>query len=714
MPALSIQPTYPILTDIDGQPLENGFVWVGAANLDPQANPITAYWDAALTQVAKQPVRTRGGYPANNGTPGRLYVNVSTSYSIRVQNKNGSLVYSAPTATERQIAGNVSYTPGANSLLTATTVQAALDQVSDDEDGSSYVGFLQAGTGAVATTVQAKLRESVSVKDFGAVGDGAADDTVAIQAALTAGAGKGVFFPAGSYSISADLSVPAGTYVYAHGSSATVTQSTAGENAFTFAGDNVTIDGLFIVGPNSGLGSAVRADAVANPTVVNCKIRNWLYGIQVRGCQNTEIKANRLWGGTYNATSSSDIIVFGSSAAESNRTIISGNFCLSNTDNGINVDTNSGDRHTIISENIVSTCDDNGVAERSDADNYRRNGIIVGYNGNANSRAVISNNIVRNAPYSGIYTQGAVLPAGDVVISGNLVSRCGWGTKYPSDASIRAGILIASGGQDSITGNTLVDCSTAAIKYAPDFGRDLTNGHRPVISGNMVSRTTGIGIFLTNRPFGVQVCANRIINSTTESIYFQPSNNPSDIGNVLIDGNHIDTTSTSGGIVFDAVYSTTYTNKISNNKILGADKVTTGVFNSGVYARGDVKVSGNNIQTFYRGIIFDESDSVLNTSWTCNGNFLENCEIGISGGQGTGTRVAQGNQFHSVTTRVTGCYEGAIVSARLHVVGAAAPTTGAWGQGDYMKQATPSFGQPKGWYCTVTGSPGTWVSEGTL
>ncbi len=46
----------------------------------------------------------------------------------------------------------------------------------------------------------AKLRDVVSVKIFGAVGDGVADDTAAVQAALNTG--KAVYFPDGTYAAS--------------------------------------------------------------------------------------------------------------------------------------------------------------------------------------------------------------------------------------------------------------------------------------------------------------------------------------------------------------------------------------------------------------------------------------------------------------------------------------------------------------------------------
>lgn len=213
MSALSVNPPYPIFTDSDGTPLDNGNIYIGLPNLNPEVNLVQVFWDADLTQPAAQPVKTLAGYPSRQGTPARLYIN-GNDFSITVRNKKGKVVYTALKSTEVYSAANVSADDGSPGSLW-TTVQGFINYVMSPL-GTSILGFLQAGAGAVLRNLQSKVRETqISVKDFGAVGDGVANDTEAIvnaiaHAATAVGGSQGavVYFPTGTYLIGSKIVLP--------------------------------------------------------------------------------------------------------------------------------------------------------------------------------------------------------------------------------------------------------------------------------------------------------------------------------------------------------------------------------------------------------------------------------------------------------------------------------------------------------------------------
>lgn len=95
--------------------------------------------------------------------------------------------------------GQPQATPPADGSAVSLAMQLA------DDGGASLVGFLQQGAGAVARDVRSKLRESVSVKDFGAIGNGVVDDTTAIRAALAAA--THIYFPPGKYRVTETLTI---------------------------------------------------------------------------------------------------------------------------------------------------------------------------------------------------------------------------------------------------------------------------------------------------------------------------------------------------------------------------------------------------------------------------------------------------------------------------------------------------------------------------
>lgn len=126
MPALQVQTPLTVLQDRDGQPLDNGFIFVGVENLNPQTNPIIVYADPTLTIIVPQPLRTLAGYIYVNGTPAQIFV-AETNYSLRVLDKNANTVFNASSKFNPNLTA-VTQSFGNNTTLIATTafVQSAV------------------------------------------------------------------------------------------------------------------------------------------------------------------------------------------------------------------------------------------------------------------------------------------------------------------------------------------------------------------------------------------------------------------------------------------------------------------------------------------------------------------------------------------------------------------------------------------------------------
>jgi hypothetical protein len=293
MALIQLAPPYPVFTDKNGDPLDNGYLYFGVVDLNPETNPIQVYYDSTFTQPVAQPIRTSNGYPMRNGAPALIFA--GSQFSVTVRDKNSDLVIYSPVgygvsiparllvllwfritlgdgvttafgmgaspssenATNVFIDGvyqNKSTYSISGSTLTfseAPPLYSAIEIVSNQTaivggTDAGLVTYNEGGLGAVTRTVQSRLRDFVSVKDFGAVGDGVTDDTAAIQAALDSGA-KLILLPRGDYKITSTLTIP--TSVILRGDGINNTQISNDSNTFAFTLTNCIgsgIEGIYI------------------------------------------------------------------------------------------------------------------------------------------------------------------------------------------------------------------------------------------------------------------------------------------------------------------------------------------------------------------------------------------------------------------------------------------------------------------------------------
>ena len=173
--------------DANGNPLVGGKLYSYAAGT---STPLATYTGNTTTTANTNPVILN--------SRGEAGVWLSSSYyKLKLTDSNDVEIWT------------VDNVGGFATMADLTAAIAALTASLASSSGSSMIGFIQAGTSAVATTAQAKMRETISVKDFGAVGDDVADDTTKIQAAINYAntIGGDVYFPAGIYKITNGLTI---------------------------------------------------------------------------------------------------------------------------------------------------------------------------------------------------------------------------------------------------------------------------------------------------------------------------------------------------------------------------------------------------------------------------------------------------------------------------------------------------------------------------
>lgn len=170
---------------------------------------------------------------------------------------------------------------------------------------SNLVIYNQGSTGAVNRTVTSKLQESISVKDFGAVGDGSTNDSVAIQNAIKYAFTNKVnlLFPKATYAIGTTLLIPQNFDATFTGQNPIVTID-GGDSIFKMLSDITLFESAYynsgVLTSNFGtaydshysLAIILQNFSVITPTGLQIvqpvlKIQDWHYGCVIRNIKSS-------------------------------------------------------------------------------------------------------------------------------------------------------------------------------------------------------------------------------------------------------------------------------------------------------------------------------------------------------------------------------------------------------------------------------------------
>ena len=360
----------------------------------------------------------------------------------------------------------------------------------------------------------------VNVKDFGAVGDGVTDDTIAIQTAVNVGGT--IFFPNGVYITTTAIALKSGTTIKGVFGKSIIkpTYAVTGTNIFDgscfinenfeaneLTDSNIVVDSMMFDFTNRQPNGAFQRVGVFMRYVENVKVTKCqqITGGDLVGymfCKNTETTSNIAYetnNCAYDHWASSGNIIVTNNIV--NNVTNAPNQCIQVTGDDTDVYTtdllNSGTcDKIIIANNIIN------VLRKT-----TNSGIILN---NLESlptinEIIVNSNYVKGADF-GIVVQGKV---NNFSITSNIITDIETQsillfTSYPSDTDTYPSDFI-------ISNNKIKDAVTNCI--------DIVQGIDGIISGNKVSGTLhNIGINLRTQSSDIVVEGNKISSGTTSKI----------------------------------------------------------------------------------------------------------------------------------------------------------------------------------------------------
>lgn len=527
---------YQFIAGLDGDALDAGYIYYGEPNKDPIQYPKAVYFDENLTIPAPQPLRTVNGYVVRNGSPAFLFAN--SNYSILVLDAFQRQVYSV---ADFMLIGNASPVVGSDVDKIVSSIaelraldktkwqtafatgyyvpadggggmywQDASDTTSPDNGGSIIVAADGARWKLVNTSV-------MYPEQFGAKGDGVANDTAFLQAWLNAlpnktGRMRGVTYLSAQVSTPGNVKiegVPGVTVIKAIGSLGTNSvfkNATQSGSVDTYPNQNISIDGVIFDGSNLATRPAelVSFSKVQHLRMSRCGVRNVGYiGMAIGGSRDVEIETTEFTGcGDPAVTAEGGPALWLGAAGDGSNSFdlrVTKNYFHDNQWSGMY---GSGLRRLIFSGNNLT--------------NNRESSVFI--NSTA-SEVTLADNIVDGAVKKNISASGFELGCGQVNVTGNSISNTGNDNisltdvvgavisgnmlisprtdtvSFPQASCI--GIITTSAAPNNpryinITGNEMVDGANAAYA-AVAVGNSGAAVEFVSISGNNMSGTTWSG-----------------------------------------------------------------------------------------------------------------------------------------------------------------------------------------------------------------------------